>query len=198
MPSDAETARLARPLHFRREKEARSNVRRDSARFPNWTLSEPFNRLFETIEDIDVAMLTTRRPDGELVSRPMATQRRAEGAHLWFVVEDGSPKVEEIRRDPNVNLAYFRERARSGSPSRGRARTSRDRFRIRELYEPSWKTWFPDLGGVRDGGPDDPRIVLIGVDVRSASSMRIDRKRPLVLLDDSAASLVGSSASGRP
>jgi hypothetical protein len=39
---------------------------------------EKLNRLYELIEDIEVAMLTTRRRDGSLVSRPMATQRRAD------------------------------------------------------------------------------------------------------------------------
>ncbi|MCP6770045.1 pyridoxamine 5'-phosphate oxidase family protein, partial [Klebsiella pneumoniae] len=46
---------------------------------------ERLNRLYELIEDIEVAMMTTRRPDGSLVSRPMGTQRRSSGAHLWFV-----------------------------------------------------------------------------------------------------------------
>ena len=36
--------------------------------------------LWKLVEGIEIAMLTTRRPDGHLVSRPMATQRRASGA----------------------------------------------------------------------------------------------------------------------
>jgi len=46
------------------------------------------NRLYELVENVEIAMLTTRRRDGSLVSRPMATQRRAEGAHFWFVTAE--------------------------------------------------------------------------------------------------------------
>ena len=41
--------------------------------------------LYSQIEEIEVAMMTTRRPDGHLESRAMANQKRAEGADLWFV-----------------------------------------------------------------------------------------------------------------
>ena len=36
--------------------------------------------LYEMIDKLEIAMMTTRRPDGHLESRAMATQRRAEGA----------------------------------------------------------------------------------------------------------------------
>ena len=93
---------------------------------------EKLDRLYQLIEDIEVAMLTTRRRDGSLVSRPMATQRRAEGAHFWFVTEEGSPKIDEIVLDPNVNLSYYKARtkewvsvrARRGSRATGRKSAS--------------------------------------------------------------------------
>lgn len=139
------------------------------------------NRLYEVIEDIEVAMMTTRRGDGSLVSRPMATQRRAAGAHLWFVARDDSRKVEEIVRDPNVNLGYYKDRTREWISVSGVARVCRDRSKIRELYEPSWKAWFHDDGGLRDGGPEDPRIVLIGVEARYAQFQKLDRTATIVL-----------------
>jgi general stress protein 26 len=144
---------------------------------------EKLDRLYQLIEDIEVAMLTTRRRDGTLVSRPMATQRRSEGAHFWFVAEEGSPKIAEIVLDPNVNLAYFKARTKEWVSVSGSARVSRDRFKIRELYEPTWKVWFPDLGGDKNGGPDDPRIVLIGVEARSAHFMKVDKPVPVVLFE---------------
>jgi general stress protein 26 len=39
-------------------------------------------------------MFTTRRPDGRLVSRPMATQKRDPIADLWFVTAVESHKIE--------------------------------------------------------------------------------------------------------
>ncbi len=144
---------------------------------------EKLDRLYQLIEDIEVAMLTTRRRDGTLVSRPMATQRRSEGAHFWFVAEEGSPKIAEIVLDPNVNLAYFKARTKEWVSVSGAARVSRDRAKIRELYEPTWKVWFPDIGGDKNGGPDDPRIVLIGVEARSAHFMKVDKPVPVVLFE---------------
>jgi general stress protein 26 len=144
---------------------------------------EKLDRLYQLIEDIEVAMLTTRRRDGSLVSRPMATQRRAEGAHFWFVSEDGSPKIGEIAMDPNVNLAYYKTRTKEWVSVSGTARISRDRSKIRELYEPAWKVWFTNQGGDRNGGPDDPRILLIGVEAHSAQFMKVDKNIPMVLFD---------------
>ncbi len=142
---------------------------------------ERFNRLYELIEDIEVAMMTTRRRDGSLVSRTMATQRRSSGAHLWFVAREDSRKIEEIVRDPNVNLSYYKDRTREWISVSGSARLCRDRSKIRELYEPTWKAWFPDDGGLRDGGPDDPRMILIGVEARWAQFAKLDRAATVVL-----------------
>ena len=65
------------------------------------------DKFYGLIEEIKVAMLTTRRPDGHLESRAMANQKRADGADLWFVTADGSGKVRDIAHDPHVNLAYY-------------------------------------------------------------------------------------------
>ncbi len=150
-------------------------------RAPGREYDERLNRLYELIEDIEVAMMTTRRRDGSLVSRPMATQRRSAGAHLWFVAREDSRKIEEIARDPNVNLSYYKERTREWISVSGAARLCRDRSKVRELYEPSWKAWFPDDGGLRDGGLDDPRMILIGVEARWAQFAKLDRAATVVL-----------------
>jgi general stress protein 26 len=155
---------------------------------------DKLNRLYELIEDIEVAMLTTRRPDGSLVSRPMATQRRADGAHFWFVSAAESPKVREIALDPNVNLAYYKDRTREWVSVSGTALLSRDRAKIRELYEPSWKIWFGNRGGNEDGGPDDPRMVLIGVEARAAHFMTVEKSAPVLLFEYVRAKVTGEPA----
>ena len=43
------------------------------------------DELYDLIQQIKTAMFTTRRADGRLVSRPMATQKRDPIADLWFV-----------------------------------------------------------------------------------------------------------------
>jgi general stress protein 26 len=138
--------------------------------------------LWELVDGIETAMMTTRRSDGMLVSRPMATQKRASGADFWFVTLRG-PKVDEIEGDPRVNLSYYRDRTREWVSVSGVAEISKDRAKIRELFAPVWKVWFPDEGGKKDGGPEDPRMVLIGVRARSAQYMTVDKPQPVVFFE---------------
>ncbi len=148
--------------------------------------------LYDLIEGIEIAMLTTRRPDGYLVSRPMATQTQAEGSDLWFVTDIESHKLEELELDPHVNLAYYRDRTREWVSVSGTATVSRDRRAIHELYRPDWKAWFGDEGGERNGGPDDPRLALILVDVESVTYLKVDKPQPVVLFEVAKAMVTGS------
>jgi general stress protein 26 len=134
-------------------------------------------RFYDLIEHIETAMFTTRRPDGLLVSRPMATLRRSPGADLWFVTEKGSHKLDEIRHDKNVNLAYFNTRTKEWVSVAGTARIVKDRDKIRDLYTPDWRAW---LDGA---GPDDPRIVLIAVKVRFAVYLELNKPAPVILFE---------------
>lgn len=152
---------------------------------------DKLERLYELVQDIRIAMMTTRRRDGSLVSRPMATQRRADGAHFWFVTPQGRPRLQEVMADAHVNLAYTRANGREWVSVSGVARVSRDRSRIRELYEPTWKVWFPDEGGDRNGGPDDPRIVLLAIEARSAHFLTADKPAPVALFEHVKSVLTG-------
>ena len=135
------------------------------------------------VQGIEIAMLTTRRMDGHLVSRPMATQGPASGADLWFVTNGEDDKMDELQHDPHVNVSYYRDRTREWVSVSGTARTVTDRVKIRELYQPDWKAWFADQGNGRDGSPDDPRLTLIAVDAHSVVYMKNDTPRPVVLFE---------------
>jgi general stress protein 26 len=140
-------------------------------------------KLYELIDDIKVALMTTRRPDGHLESRPMATQKRAEGADLWFVTADEGAKLRDIEHDAHVNLAYYNPGTYEWVSASGTARLSRDRAKIAELYAPDWKAWFGQEGDPRHGTADDPRILLIGVDVHAAVFLEVDKPKPVVLFE---------------
>jgi general stress protein 26 len=152
------------------------------------------DELYQLIESIETAMLTTRRSDGRLVSRPMATQKRDPIADLWFVTDVESHKLEELEHDPHVNLAYFDTGSREWVSVSGTARISTDRERIRALYAPDWKLWFGRVDDVRDGGPEDPRLALILVDADSVVYMKQDKPKPVVLFEVARAALTGSRA----
>jgi general stress protein 26 len=141
------------------------------------------DKFYDLIDKIEIAMLTTRRADGLLVSRPMATQALSTGADLWFVTTKDSPKVVEIGEDANVNLSYYKDRTREWISVAGTARLVTDRAKIHQLYRPDWRAWFGDEGGAQDGTPDDPRIVLIGVDIRIAHYLELNKPQAVVLFE---------------
>ena len=94
-----------------------------------------------------------------------------------------SHKLDELEADPHVNLAYYRDRTKEWVSVSGIAMVSQDRKVIHELYRPDWKAWFGDEGGARDGGPDDPRLALILVDVESVTYLKQDKPRPVILFE---------------
>lgn len=142
-------------------------------------MASELERLHERIDEIEVAMMTTRRADGHLQSRPMATQRRAEGADLWFATAEGTSAVEDVEGDPHVNLAYYNDRTREWVSVAGLASLSRDRAKIHELYAPGWKIWFSDECDARHGTADDPRIVLVAVEIHEAAYLELDCPMPV-------------------
>jgi general stress protein 26 len=146
-------------------------------------MASELTKLYEQIDNIEIAMMTTRRTDGHLVSRAMATQRRAPGADLWFVTLDDAPKLSEIAADPHVNLSYYKDRTREWVSVSGIATISRNRATIHELYAPDWKIWFPKGDDPRHGTKDDPRMVLIGVNVHAAMFLEATKWQPVVLFE---------------
>jgi general stress protein 26 len=146
-------------------------------------MTSELEKLYSMIEDIEIAMMTTRRSDGHMFSRAMANQKRADGADLWFVTSDGSAKLIHLAQDPHINLSYYRESSREWISVSGTAVISRDRTKIHELYAPDWKMWFGDEGDPLHGSPDDPRMVLIGVQVHAAEFLEVNKPKPVVLYE---------------
>ena len=154
-----------------------------SAHHSRMAASKKIDELYDLIEGIETAMFTTRRPTGQLVSRPMATQDRIEGADLWFVTNAETHKLDDLGLDPHINCSYYNNRTHEWVSVSGLARVSRNRSRIRQLYQEGWKTWFGDEGGERDGGPNDPRIALILVEAELATYMKVNKSRPIILFE---------------
>ena len=149
--------------------------------------------LYKLIEGIEVAMFTTRRADGQMVSRPMALQKRNEFADLWFVTDVESHKLDELANDDHVNLAFYKDRTREWVSVAGSARISQDRELIRKVYQPDWRAWFGDEGGERNGGPDDPRLALVFVEAHSVLYSITNKPQPLVLFEVAKGILTGST-----
>jgi len=94
-------------------------------------MSQELQTFYDLIEDMKIAMMTTRRGDGHLVSRPMANQKRADGADLWFVTSAETQKLAHLDQDPHVNLTYFRDGNMEWISVSGTAISTPDRKRLR-------------------------------------------------------------------
>ena len=160
-----------------------SSADREQQRDIPTATEKKLDELHELIDGIEVAMMTTRRADGQLVSRPMQTQDHNDVGDLWFVTDIETHKLDELARDPHVNLGYYDQKSREWVSVSGVVRVSQDRELIHRLYDRSWKVWFPDEGPERDGGPDDPRIAVLAVDTTSVMYMKVDKPKPLVLYE---------------
>jgi general stress protein 26 len=148
--------------------------------------------LYKLIDGIEIAMFTTRRADGQIVSRPMQTQERTSGTDLWFMTNVETHKLDDLMSDPHVNLAYYNSGSKEWVSASGFATVSTDRELVRELYKPDWKAWLGDEGGDRDGSPDDPRIALILVEATSVTYMKVTKPKPVVLFEVAKAMVTGS------
>ena len=164
----------------------------DTNRDEHTPTGKKLDDLYKLIDGIEIAMFTTRRADGHLVSRPMATQERVSGTDLWFVTNVSSHKLDELEFDRHVNLAYYNLKSREWVSVAGLATVTQDRNLIEELYKPDWKAWFGDEGGERDGGPGDPRLALVLVEALSVEYLVVTAPRPIVLFEVAKALITGT------
>jgi general stress protein 26 len=111
----------------------------------------------EVLGEFEIAVLTTRGSDGHFHARPMALQGHPRSDALWFATSRDSEKCRHIREDAQVGLS-FHEGARDADylSISGRAELVEDRVKMHELWDASWRAWFPD-------GPDQEDLVLIRV-----------------------------------
>ena len=119
-------------------------------------------KLGELIDGIEVAMLTTHAADGSMVSRPLQTLELDSSGELVFFTAADSRKIEEMRANPDVNLAYANPGKQIYISVRGNATIDRDRATIDELWSAMQKIFFPQ-------GKDDPNLVVLRVRVRDAA-----------------------------
>ena len=118
-------------------------------------------KLRDLMKDIRIAMLTTVDEQGVLRSRPMATQEVEFDGDLWFFTSQDTLKVGEINHYRQVNVAYVSAGDERYVSVMGSADVIHDVFKMKELWKPVMKAWFPE-------GLDDPNLRLIRVNVEQA------------------------------
>ncbi|MCJ1398223.1 BLI-3 blue-light-inducible Bli-3 protein [Xylographa trunciseda] len=135
------------------------------------SLKEKVQDLVAFMEKCKFAMMTTRiGSSGLLVSRCMAlAAKEGGGIDLLFHTNTESGKTDDLKSDPQINIAFLNSSGEWASVS-GEAIITTDRDTIRKYYSPALKAWVGDLGdGKHDGGPEDPRIGMIAVKAVTAT-----------------------------
>lgn len=119
--------------------------------------SNEAERFQELIHGIRFAMMVTTDASGMSRARPMTTQETEAGDDLLFLTSDHTTISEELEANPNVLLTYADSDHHRYVSVNGTAALRHDPVRVKELWNPAYKAWFPK-------GPDDPAIRIIAVD----------------------------------
>jgi general stress protein 26 len=115
-------------------------------------------KIAELAKGIHIAMMTTVATDGTMSSRPMAVQDKPFDGTLWFLTRSTSEKIGQLEEDQHVNLTFAEPSDSKYLTLKGWASASQDRAKIKELWNPMYKAWFPK-------GEDDPEIAVLKVHV---------------------------------
>jgi general stress protein 26 len=122
------------------------------------------------IEGIAVAMVTTIAADGVLRSRPMLVERLQPDATLVFLTHLSSAKVGDIGHDRRVNVAFQSDEGDRYVSVSGTATIVHDEDRFREMWNPTYRAWFP-------GGPDDPDSAILTIAIERADCWDVTTSR---------------------
>ncbi len=125
---------------------------------PSSSHLDAVKKLGEMVAGIRYAMLTTVDEQDNLHSRPMATQEVDFDGSFWFFTDDTAPKSIQIQKESHVNLAFSRPDEHRFISVAGRAQLVHDQKKMKELWKPMYKAWFPQ-------GLNTPHICLIRVSV---------------------------------
>lgn len=145
-------------------------------------------KLWEMIRDIRFAMLTTASAAGQLHARPMTTQNRRDddGNRLWFFTSTSGELADDVRRNPQVAVAYADPDKDSWVSMSGRARFVDDQRRKQELWSTATQAWFP-------GGANDPNVGLLEIDIEAAEYWDVKSSKMVQLAKMAAAAARGDT-----
>lgn len=117
-------------------------------------------KIKELTKNADTCYFCTKITTGQpLKVRPMSVREVDEDGSIWFLSADDSVKNADIAQDPGVHLLFQGSTHSDFLSVYGHATISKDKAKIKELWEPILKAWFTE-------GEDDPRITVIKVDTK--------------------------------
>ncbi len=152
----------------------------------NGSLDTRKQRLWNLIKDLKFGMLTTRHSNGHLHARPMTTQNKIldEDSALWIFTSKSGEIVEDILINPEVSMAYANPSDDSYVSVSGKAYVSHDHAKVLQLWSTMAEAWFP-------GGPEDPDLALLRIDISHADYWDVRSNKLTQLLKMTTAAVTG-------
>lgn len=114
---------------------------------------EQISKLKDLIGDNKICMLVTES-QGVYKSRPMQTIEIDDEGSLWYFTNEFSHKVKEIAKENKVHACYASAEKNTYLSVNATASLVEDREKMKELWSPVLKAWFPD-------GLEDNALLLI-------------------------------------
>lgn len=133
------------------------NKQQPEDNFANLSGAPAVKKLAELVKEAETCFFCTEGGMGGSGGvRPMSVQQVDEQGNLWFLSASDSYKNREIAANPSVKLFFQGSKHAEFLSLEGQASISRDKAKIKELWNFILKTWFTE-------GEDDPRITVIKV-----------------------------------
>ncbi len=123
--------------------------------FKNLSGKEALTKIKELADAAKSCFFCTSIKEGQpFDTRPMAPQKIDDEGNFWFLSADDSHKNKEIEENPATQLLFQGGHYSEYMSLYGTTEISKDKAKIKELWEPTLKTWFTE-------GEDDPRITVL-------------------------------------
>ena len=125
-------------------------------------------------------------PGKPFSTRPMAVQKIDDEGNFWFLSSNDSNKNKELEDEPAVQLLFQGSSYSDFLNIYGKATITQDKGKIKELWEPTLKTWFTE-------GIDDPRISVIKVEPESGYYWDTKHSMPITFIKRLAGAATGKT-----
>jgi general stress protein 26 len=109
-------------------------------------------KLVELLKTFSNGIFVTHGGSEDIHSRPMAIAQVEPNGDVWMLSGAASDKVREVKADARAQIVC--QSSSAFVTLTGRANVNKNRAKLDELWNDSYKSWFPQ-------GKDDPNLVLI-------------------------------------
>lgn len=150
---------------------------------------EALQKLKELVESVHICMYCSMEHGSDMASRPMGTARIDDDGSIWFFTTDHSGAAQNAQHAAEVCLNYAHIPKNTYLCVMGTPELVFDKGKMKELWHPMLKTWFPQ-------GLDTADIALVKVTPRSAHYWDSDASRLRLLFSFIKAQVTGKRPEG--